>query len=334
MKLVHLCFLILSAATLPGAEVTLRFLDDDKQPLPGVSASIIFTNRNSRGDVVREGLSDAAGLFSARSTAEGWISVRATMEGRYGTGFLRLDKSTDHDLTLIMRRIIRPIPLYADSCRLYVHHSRNPPPIPYVEGTYAYDLEVGELLPPHGNGRVADVQVHSRAWFQGWTLSEEKLREEEAWARGAGLPEGALRIQYGRWRSEQVITFPGKDAGFVQVGPEDFQPYCDLRHPHQAPLEGYQPEIRGTAATGVISDFSVDKPTVGYFLRLRVKHDAQGRIVSAHYAKAFGVIGFNAYGGAVFAYVFNPTPNDRNLEFDRGNNLFKGRKPLFFDPFR
>lgn len=334
MKLAILCILILSSASLPGSEVRFRFLDDERRPLAGVSATIIFVNRNSRGDVVREGRSDAAGLFSAVSTAEGWIRARAKMEGRYGVEYLSLDKSADHDLTAVMRGIRNPIPLYADRCAMGVYTNRNPPPVPIVETEYAYDLELGEMMPPHGQGRTADVRVRARGEFLGWTFSEEKRREEEEWARKAGFPEGALRLTYGRWRFEHELTFPGRDCGLIEVSPEDFLPFSELKLPHHAPESGYQPVKRHTSDSDHGPFPPRGSPTTGYFVRTRVRHDAGGRIVSAHYAKIIGEVFFGYNGGASFHYCFNPTPNDRNLEFDPLKNLFDGKKRGASGPFR
>ncbi|MDR0993898.1 MAG: hypothetical protein LBN38_04950, partial [Verrucomicrobiota bacterium] len=53
--------------------------------------------------------------------------------------------------------------------------------------------------------------------------------------------------------------------------------------------------------------------------------DQDGNISSARYAKIYGPIeyGDDEKGGGIvrFTYFFNPTPNDRNMEFDRNHNL-------------
>jgi hypothetical protein len=59
-----------------------------------------------------------------------------------------------------------------------------------------------------------------------------------------------------------------------------------------------------------------------YFLRTRVQLDADGDIISANYAKIYDEIRFDARGLVSFWYYYNPTPNDRNLEFDPARNLF------------
>ncbi len=47
--------------------------------------------------------------------------------------------------------------------------------------------------------------------------------------------------------------------------------------------------------------------------------DERGNIVSAHYGKIYGDF-------MQFSYYLNPTPNDRNVEFDPKQNLLKNLK--------
>jgi hypothetical protein len=68
-----------------------------------------------------------------------------------------------------------------------------------------------------------------------------------------------------------------------------------------------------------------------YYFRVRTKTDAQGRIVSANYGKIYGDFfldpanfdwGYYATLMLVDTY-FNPTNNDRNVEFDLKKNLLQ-----------
>ncbi|MEZ5415708.1 MAG: hypothetical protein R3F03_15480, partial [Opitutaceae bacterium] len=54
----------------------------------------------------------------------------------------------------------------------------------------------------------------------------------------------------------------------------------------------------------------------------RVVLDDDGSVVSANYSKVMGDIYVSHTGVLRFTYYFNPTPNDRNLEFDPKRNLF------------
>ena len=78
---------------------------------------------------------------------------------------------------------------------------------------------------------------------------------------------------------------------------------------HEAPLDGYQPKYEQT---------EMPNPDRIYYFRVQTKVDDRGNIVSAHYGKIYGDV-------PQFTYYFNPTPNDRNVEFDPKQNLIQGR---------
>lgn len=65
--------------------------------------------------------------------------------------------------------------------------------------------------------------------------------------------------------------------------------------------------------------------------RVRTVLDDEGNIVSARYGKIYGPIEYgesdSGSGGKIrFTYYLNPTPNDRNVEFDPEQNLFTDLK--------
>ena len=60
-------------------------------------------------------------------------------------------------------------------------------------------------------------------------------------------------------------------------------------------------------------------PNRNYLFRVRTVVDDKGNIVSAHYGKIYGDF-------MEFKYYLNPTPNDRNVEFDPKQNLLKNLK--------
>jgi hypothetical protein len=72
----------------------------------------------------------------------------------------------------------------------------------------------------------------------------------------------------------------------------------------------------------IIQDSKLGEREIIVF-RVRTEMDQQGRIVNAQYGKIYGPFKF-AQGPKKlvdFTYYFNPTPNDRNLEFDGEHNL-------------
>jgi hypothetical protein len=82
----------------------------------------------------------------------------------------------------------------------------------------------------------------------------------------------------------------------------------DLRSSQNAPIDRYQREVSQTETTN---------PNRNFYFRVRTKLDENGNVVSAHYGKIYGDL-------AQFTYYFNPTPNDRNVEFDPKQNMLGG----------
>ena len=70
-----------------------------------------------------------------------------------------------------------------------------------------------------------------------------------------------------------------------------------------------------------------------YFFRVRIKKDDRGNIFSALYGKISGDFnqedgGYVVRGWLSFTYYLNPTLNDRNMEFNSKQNLFKNLPSL------
>ena len=67
-----------------------------------------------------------------------------------------------------------------------------------------------------------------------------------------------------------------------------------------------------------------------YFLRVRSKTDEKNKLISANYVKIHNDFRYDALPShpksVYIKYYFNPTPNDRNLEFDMTKNLFQNLK--------
>jgi hypothetical protein len=196
-----------------------------------------------------------------------------------------------------------------------------------VEGNWAgFDFKVGDWVKPYGEGVTADIQFRYEKEFMGFAESRHRTLEErrESYKRrckneGIEYTEEGFREFTGQWDSKFEVTFPGEKEG-IQLVEDQFNVHSVLRMPHEAPAGGYQDGL-------TVEKLHTDEPRIarrdiGYFLRTRVKLDKDGEIESAHYAKIYGEIEFLPTGYVYFHYYFNPTPNDRNLEFDTKRNLF------------
>ncbi len=107
-----------------------------------------------------------------------------------------------------------------------------------------------------------------------------------------------------------TLSFPNSGDGIQEFALQESDKGSGLRSGHEAPSDGYQATIAQTVMTN---------PNRNFYFRVRTKLDENGKIVSARYGKIYGDL-------AQFTYYYNPTPNDRNIEFDPKQNLLGGLK--------
>ena len=250
------------------------------------------------------------------------------------------------DLTLPYVR--KPIPLKAKSVRFNTRRVNKPtdhepadPKLPDLAVTVVgFDAELLELMPPHGQGRHLDFTIKITSQFRGF---------KDAWTERSAVVDAEIgtftydegKIRYGDWTHSVTYHFPNKGDGAI-LSPQ-FWPYCKLTVPHKAPEEGYAEELtlkevkdyHGVQTT--LLNYRERMANNGLFLRIRTQLDKDGNVVSAHYAKLVSPQG----AGNGFKFFYNPTPNDRNLEYDLKTNLrwqelnpSKAEPPLWDDIYR
>ena len=189
-------------------------------------------------------------------------------------------------IEVTLRRIRNPIPMYANTL---TNEGGGPLGIPAAGKDLAYDFEAGDWLAPYGKGKTGDIVFHH-------TFQKD--------------PSGDCKRVI-------KITFPGKEDGLI-VFDRDPWKGSELRSDYEAPAQGYQPAV--TLVQTVIENKMTDdaKRDRNYYLRVRTKLDENGNIISANYGKIYGDF-------MTIIYYFNPTPNDRNVEFDPSRNLLKNQ---------
>ena len=243
-----------------------------------------------------------------------------------GRSILKFGRWLPDDLTVTVRidRIVRPIPLFAKRVGGVVYTKPLTPrepwcPSPYLykdvvttnRVAFSYDLAKGDWLPPYGAGEVADLTATCWKEITGYKTYE--------------VPAGFKTVT--NYLSHAEITFNGPDNGVCEVKPHELAGIL-IR---EAPDAGYSAGLsRWYERRG---ENNSDKNR-HYCFRIRTRRDAEGRIVSALYGKVYGDFRINDLSGIAFTYYLNPTPNDRNLEFDRKTNfnLTDGRDPKDIAP--
>ncbi|MDP1579479.1 MAG: carboxypeptidase-like regulatory domain-containing protein [Candidatus Didemnitutus sp.] len=291
-------------------DLTLRVTDEAGAVLNGARVQVVFHGVGR--DDVREGETNERGEFSANTAMTLGTWIRVEKEGYYpafwgndNAANVPVGKAT---MSVVLPQMRNPTALHAAR----MHYAK----LPAQNEWLGFDLEVADWVSPHGRGKVADVRFRFFNEFKGWTPSEKKLTS--ARLANPDKSETEMRFFYGKWSGVLELSFPNSKEGLIEKQ-ENYWYYSELRLPHDAPENGYQAGLRYEANT---YELRPGKRLVGYFLRTRVKLDARGEIVSANYAKIYDEILFDPRGTVSFWYYFNPTPNDRNLEFDPAKNLF------------
>ena len=210
--------------------------------------------------------------------------------------------------TIRLQRVEHPIPLFVKRVAKVSRGEFTADIFPKGEDTLRYDLLMGDWLAPVGTGRVADV-----------TFTRHPREDLGEGVNGAD-------VRGPSYRDSMTVRFPGEGNGLVELHPP---PSYRLRI-RTAPEDGYRSEYlcwRGTNRK--LEDDSNYDENRCFCFRIRTRRDDRGRIVGAYYGKIYGDITFVyqfrpefvPVASVCMSYYLNPTPLDRNLEWDRKTNL-------------
>lgn len=318
-------FLFSLRSVLLAYEVKITVVDDAGAPAKGAQVSVLFVH--PRGSDRHNGFTDWNGSFSATGRAIIGVMVWASKGGHYSSKIENLSAKQNHDIEVVLPRILNPASMYGWNSDLD-RSVRFPAQSQWV----GFDFEVADWVAPHGRGKVSDILCRFKNEFKGWQdrfedtqhLERVMAASKEVYAaRKEEWTMDKFKVSAGKWDGVLEISFPGEGEGLFEE--KKFLPYCQLKMPHSAPVDGYVPSWHYTSNNYSPRTYRKD---VGFFLRTRVKLDKEGKVISANYAKIYGDFQLDAERGLVdFIYYFNPVPNDRNLEFDPKQNLFPKDKP-------
>lgn len=263
----------------------IKVVNDDGISIPRALVRVgYYTNSIS---AVTDGITDTNGIFMFAHIARSEYAIvnfEAEKEGYYSIN-QEVDLAPPYnpakwnvEKTLVLKQIFKPTAMYAKWL------NENPPTL---EQPIGYDLTMGDWVCAGHKGLNKDII------FQKW----------------------AYRKSGSDYEYKVNVTFP-KDGDGIQIYTmPDSAIGSSLRSPHEAPLNGYQPELnKERSAHPGQPPKNDDDPNRIYLFRVRTVKDQNGNIVSAHYGKIYGDF-------MQFTYYLNPTPNDRNIEFDPKQNL-------------
>ena len=289
LTLLALCLL---ATSCNGVTRTVRVTVTGEDGTPIKDADVAVKYLGYQKTTRKEGQSNEQGVFSATGSTPLRMTVGIEKDGYYKTHSGRLSRTQNHDVTFVLREKRNPIPLYA---------KREIITFPINREWLGYDFQTGDWTAPHGEGKTIDL------WLKCDTEKVNSGRYKDA--------KGSLEIKF------------REDEGLLLVQ-DDYLPLSIMKMPHLAPQTGYQNTFHRFEESYRNKEF---RTNTGYFFRTRVRKEGK-HIVSAHYGKFLKDIRFDPrdmsrkgkpkeFGTTIFTYYFNPTPNDRNLEFDPKRNL-------------
>lgn len=292
---------------MPRFSIETTVLDESGAPVEGAVVRADYLGATGSDGSVERAWTDSEGNATVTGRSVFYVAITASKDGYYPSGTKVYAKEVingkelypDRNVTLVLKEKRNPIPLYA---------KRYSGEIPVAEEWIGFDLEVGDWVVPFGKGASADMLLRYEGASADFFNAQGKL--------------------------EMKFALPGD--GIADISSElDYS--SQLRTPHEASVEGYSIKEKLWSyriGKGVLSsEYSRDELKY-YFLRVRSSVDGEGNILQSNYAKIYRDIAFDprmkkhekgvAWIG--FTYYFNPTPNDRNLEFDTNRNLF-GKLP-------
>ena len=291
-------------------QVTFHVVDDSSNPISGlgfVEGAFIITSWNHPASVTNvSGITDSKGNVTLSLPSENGqlgFGTKYGTEGYYGT---HDDYHFENQIggkwqpwnptvKVVVKPILNPIAMYARD---------NNMDIPAKNTPVGFDLIAADWVVPYGKGTISDFI---------FTMTEK-------------IPFTKYNQPYDlTW----TLSFPNKGDGIQSVIGPPLNQGSALRLPRYAPEAGYEsPLVQQLSLNGNKRLNGADGENQNYFFRVRTVLDESGKIKSALYGKIAGPIQYWGNSDVHMMYYLNPTPNDRNMEFDPKKNLFKNLSDL------
>jgi len=291
-----------AALALPTAKYTLKVVDESGMPIQGANASISFMQPNSTGWGGKtnfvSGDTDINGIYTGQGETEQYGVYGAGAAGFYDTSF----KYTGLKSVTGILGFRRWQP-WNPTLEVVLKKIKNP------IAMYAYDTDWIEL-PKKGE-------------FVGYDL----IKQDWLVPYGKGLTaDFSLRITSDmRSQSDYEIDFEiafSNEVDGIQAFDIVTNGGSEFKSDHFAPATGYVNSFKNKREENPKKRLMpYKKEGRNYYFRTRCDDDMENCL----YGKIYGDIEFSSKS-VRFTYYLNPTPGDRNVEFDTKKNLFKQRQ--------
>jgi hypothetical protein len=275
---------------------TIKVVGEDNTPLADANVSVQYSiipqphdpNEKSYGEIT--GKSDTNGILIASHADKSLgLGINVTKAGYYtshtGYQFYFDDKRRNPSFTLTLKKIGKPIPMYAKRQEMKIQKEDEP---------LGFDLEAGDWVTPNGKGEHTDLI---------FTVHRKIISERE-------------------YDCTLTVTFPNKDDGLA-VAPAEPDNGSEFKTSRTAAESGYQPELTlhysfNKWPTSVFGYFIRVRTVLD--ADGKVRSALYGKIPGNFMLLAGTKV---PKAGMVFTYYLNPTANDHNLEFSPKQNLFR-----------
>ena len=282
------------------ARLEIRVVDDEGEPVSNATVKVLFNVLTPGGGEIVTVTTDTNGVAVAEGKTNDAIRYRVEKEGYYkseeGMDMYNMSHRCEvkggrwQPWGMQKEIVLRPVRNPA-AIRMPVNNWR------YVKDMYkwiGFDLQKYDFLPPHGKGEFADLELRidwNGKRFKGYEGIDEHIR------------------------------FPNKYSGAYYVDrsmQSDFKDVyvADSNAVYQTEFDFYEHPVYDKKGMMTRRDTKELGSSRALVVRSRCKTDDEGNLVSANYFLLSDLQFGGSDKGACLIYqgVYNPTPNDTNLE--------------------
>ncbi|GDY25826.1 hypothetical protein AHAT_17160 [Agarivorans sp. Toyoura001] len=291
-SLIFSLFIInLSACTGNFTTVKVKVVDQDGLAVEG--AEVFAGGRlGIDGENIKD-LTDKEGVFQTIGRKNLAVVFRVNKEGYYQTK-LRTNKNLQN-LIIELRKKKKTTAMYAKKLLL---------PVPKKREAIGFDFEQADWVSPYGKGNIAHIFFYLDGEYTDVQNNNNELQ----------------------------ISFASAGDGLVKLNRATTN--SEYQFPYLAPQLAYTNSLTLKYHTSSSSQSftTYDNSALGYIFRINTKLNSEGEVIHANYGKIAGEFLGSSYTGTTkrknvgfveFTYYYNPTPNERSLEYDWRQNLFR-----------
>jgi len=270
--------------------VTIEVIDDKGVPIENARIKGYFNNPSKHDDTGThyDVLTNQSGLYKVLGVGYSFTECTIEKDGYYTSRYYLKLKQNDefaNKLTVVLKKIRNPVAMQVRQVEVI---------FPGLEEYYPFDLDLCDWVEPHGNGKKANIYIYyyrdAKGMFTGeWVL---KMKTEN--------PEEGFRKK-------------------------DFDTYSKFKTIYQAPEIGYTNMLEFISETTAKEVLINTKLKKNEYLIFKVQNSTNSAVYNYGKICQPFLYGPDDNDRKKFklwlTYYYNPTPGDRNLEFDPKQNL-------------